>query len=161
MAKRPADLVGFYIPVSRETDFTNEVTDPKTGELVTMPSMAKQEFVSECDINNIIKEYLVTGQIQHVAARAAAGAFLDLPDHLDLQESMAIQAQATAAFGQLPSRVRERFANDPVSFLEFFQNPANREEAGSMGLLEVPPPPPEPTKVEIVNSAASPPSPEK
>lgn len=149
MAKRPTDVVGWYIPVSRETDFRNELPDPKTGELVVQPSMTKQEFIAECDINNIIKEFSPQGLAQLTAAAVAAGGFADLPDHMDLQESMEIQRAASAAFDALPAKVRDRFANDPGRFLEFFHDPANREEADRLGLIQQPAPPPPPVEVVI------------
>ncbi|QCQ84815.1 internal scaffolding protein [Blackfly microvirus SF02] len=141
---RPKNVTGFYIETDRATDYTGELVDPFTGEIYRPPAMTKQEFRDECDINNIIKEYLVTGQIQHISARAAAGAYLDLPSSVDLQESLHIQMAATAAFAGLPSRVRDRFANDPGQFLAFFENPDNRAEAAALGLLATPPTPPEP-----------------
>ena len=102
----------FYRPHKRVT-FDNTKLDLKTGELVEVPSMTKQEFVAECDINNIIKQYSATGQMKHISARAAQGQYLDLPDDLDFQTSLEIVRQAQEAFATLPSGTRARFENDP------------------------------------------------
>lgn len=148
MPKRPTDLFGFYIPRSDETHYSGELTNPVTGEVYKPPSMTKQEFVAECDINNILREYSLTGQINHISARAAQGAFLDLPNPMDFQESLAVLDRAESAFAQLPSPVRERFANDPHEFLAFMSDPKNQDEAKELGLLKQPVPLP---KVEIAN----------
>lgn len=151
MAKQPEltvmPVIGFYHPRPRIGDYTGEVTNPITGEVTTPPSMTKQEFVAECDINNIVKEYLITGQVQHIAAKAAQGQYLDLPQPMDFQESVHVVMQAQQAFESLPSRVRERFGNDPEQFLQFFYDPANADEARELGMLPklapggAPPPP--------------------
>lgn len=136
--------VGFYQPHTRHTDYRGEQVNPVTGEVTRPGTMTKQEFIAQCDINNIIKEFTLTGQVSHISAKAAQGAFLDLPEPMDLQQSLAIVERAQGAFDQLPAKVRERFGNDPVQFMEFMNNPANREEAGQLGLLKTPPVPPAP-----------------
>lgn len=130
----------FYQPHAR-VQANNELVNGVTGEITNPPSMTKQEFVKECDINNIIKMYSVTGQINHISAKAALGAYDDLPDSLDFQESLNTVMAAEAAFMSLPSKTRERFHNEPSEFLEFFSDPKNRAEATSLGLL-IPQPPP-------------------
>lgn len=123
----------FYRPHKR-VQFTGEVQDPKTGELVKLPSMTKQEFVKECDINNILKQYKATGMISHLSARAAQGAYIDLPDSMDFQESLQIVRDAETAFASLPSKLRERFGNNPAEFLMFCADPANAKEMAELGL---------------------------
>ena len=95
--------------------------------------MTKQEFVAECDINNIIKQYSATGQLKHISARAAQGQYMDLPDDLDFQTSLEIVRQAQEAFATLPSSTRARFENDPQNFLAFLSDPANQDEAIKLG----------------------------
>lgn len=139
-------IYGFYRP-HRQVSFDGRVPDPETGELVYQPSMTKQSFVKECDINNILKEFRVTGQIRHMSAHAAAGAYEDLPEPADFQESLHHIMAANEAFATLPSQVRRRFDNDPAEFLKFMADPANQDEAIKMGLAKdnrPPPPPPAP-----------------
>ena len=100
--------------------------------------MTKQSFVQECDINNILKEYKVTGQIRHMSAKAAAGAYQDLPEPMDFQEALHTMQSASSAFDTLPSQVRRRFGNDPGQFLAFMADSANLEEARSLGLMNAP-----------------------
>ena len=105
----------FYRPHKRVT-YDNLKLDMKTGELVDVPSMTKQEFVAECDINNIIKQYSATGQLKHISSRAAQGTYMDLPDDLDFQSSLETVRQAQEAFGTLlfhASPVRKRPGSIP------------------------------------------------
>ena len=123
----------FYRPHAR-VQYTGELLDPITGVLTKPVSRVKQSFVPECDINNILKQYSVTGQIRHISAKAAQGAYLDLPDEVDYQTALQIVKDGSDAFATLPSKTRERFDNDPTNFLDFMANPANREEAIKLGL---------------------------
>lgn len=140
--------VGWFQPHfvgSKMTEWTGEVVDPKTGQLVKEPSMTKQSFKDECDINNIIKAFQVTGIVQHINERASQGMYVDLPDPMDYQQSIEIARQAQASFDSLPSKVRNRFDNDPQKFLEFVAEPANQQEMIDLGLAQdnrpAPPPP--------------------
>lgn len=143
-------LRSHYRPHKR-VQYTGMVVDPKTGELVKLPSMTKQEFQKECDINNIIKHFSVSGMFSHVNVRAAQGSYQDLPDSVDFQESLDVIRAAETAFMSLPAKVRDRFGQDPAEFLAFLGDPANAEEAQKLGLLKPVEPPPEPLEVKVVN----------
>ena len=150
MAKR---LYSFYRS-HRRVGFDG--SHPDTGEV--MPSMTKQSFKAECDINNIIKSFKQTGMVQHINERAAAGAFLDLPEGIDLQEALNTVAVAEAAFMSLPAKIRDRFGNDPEQFLNFIHDPKNEAEARELGLLN--PLPPEPAVVSPGKDAPPAPPPD-
>lgn len=125
----------FYRPhVRSATWFTNEYADKKTGELKQLPSMTKQSFVEQCDINNILKQFKLTGVVSHISSNASQGAYMDLPDDLDYQASMTTIMQGNEAFASLPSKIRTRFENDPAQFLAFMADPANADEIVSLGL---------------------------
>lgn len=149
LPKKLPEVIGFYMPVDRSTDYTGEVAHPITGEVTKPPSMTKQEFVAECDIGNIIKEFTQTGQWSHISSKAQQGAFLDLPAPMDFQESIHVVMAAEQAFSELPALARDRFGNDPAAFLAFMSDPANRDEADRMGLLAKPPKPPEVSVVSM------------
>lgn len=139
---RPA--FGFYRPHPRVEE-RGEVVHPITGEVTRPPSMAKQAHKDECDINNILKQYKLTGIVRHISAKAAQGTYQDLPDPIEFQEALHMVMRAEESFETLPSTVRARFNNDPTAFLEFTTNPANAAELVELGLASVPPaPPPEP-----------------
>lgn len=130
----------FYRPHERSaTWFTGEVVNPQTGEVTRPPSMTKQSFKDECDINNILKQYKVTGMFAHINSKAAQGVYADLPDPLDFQASLEVVRAANDAFASLPSKVRDRFQNNPEAFLAFCTNPANADELVELGLATRPP----------------------
>jgi phage internal scaffolding protein len=158
----PYSRWSFYRPHARVV-YDGTITNPVTGEITSPPSRAKQEFKDQCDMNNIIKAYRLTGQINHVAANAAQGRYEDLPDEFDLQQSLNVVREADAAFASLPAKLRDRFGNDPAKFLGFLSNPENIDEARRLGIINSvkpesggnnPPPPPSPSP------AAPPPAPE-
>lgn len=126
-------LRSFYFPHSRVA-YDPHVVVTATGELVIPERRTKQNHIAECDINNIMKQYSKTGQITHMSAKAAQGAYADLPDDLDFQVSMNIVAEGRSAFATLPAKVRDRFGNDPAQFLAFMADPDNQDEAIKMGL---------------------------
>lgn len=115
------------------------MVNPHTGEVTTPPSMTKQEFKKECDINNVIKSYSQTGMVSHISAKAQMGAYQDLPDSLDFQDSLHIIKQAETAFMSLPAKTRERFNNEPAQFLAFVNDPKNGDELIKLGLRTPPP----------------------
>jgi len=156
-------ILGFYRPHKRVT-YDGTITDPWTGVVTTPERRVKQSFVAECDINNIIKSFSVTGQFNHLSRNAQKGVYMDLPDEQDFQVSMNIIAEATQAFATLPSQVRDRFNNDPAKFLGFMSDPANQDEAIKLGLAtkrsaptaDSPPPP-----IRPADNLSPPPEPPK
>jgi len=134
--KTVVPVIGWYQPHDNSTDWTGETVNPLTGELEKEPSMTKQSFAAECDINNIIRSYSVSGIITHINEKAAIGTYADLPDPIDYQESLNLVMAAEASFASLPSSVRNRFSNDPEQFLAFMGDPANQDEMIALGLAK-------------------------
>lgn len=126
-------LYGFYRP-HRSHPELGELVNHKTGEVTIPPSRTKQSFLPECDINNIVKSYRVTGQFNHMRGNALQGVYEDLPDPQDFQTSLNIMQEASDSFASLPAQVRKRFDNDPAEFLAFMANPENQDEIIKMGL---------------------------
>lgn len=141
----PAPAWSFYRPHARVQEM-NELIDPNTGVVTNPPSRTKQSFLAECDINNIIKQFKVTGQIRHMNEQRAQGSYADLPDPMEFQDALHAVMDAQKSFATLPSHVRARFNNDPASFLGFMADPSNQDEIIKMGLAadNRPPPPPPP-----------------
>lgn len=123
----------FYRPHAR-VRYTGELVNSRTGEIFTPPRRVKQSFVDECDINNILKQYKATGQLKHISANAASGAYLDLPDDMDFQQGLQIVQDGQRAFATLPAKTRDRFGNDPAQFLAFMADSRNQDEAIALGL---------------------------
>lgn len=118
------------------------------------PSMTKQSFKRECDINHIMSRFQKTGVIEF--AKRFEPRYGDATG-VDFRAAMQLIAEAKTMFQELPSSTRARFRNDPANFLEFVNNPANAAEARELGLLkpeEPAPVEPAPMKVQIVAQEA-------
>lgn len=96
-------------------------------------TMTQQHFKDECDVNTILKRYARDGLVSHLATRP--GAYMDLPDSMELQDAIAIMMRAQEDFDALPSAVRKEFDNDPAKFLAFAEDPENTDRMREMGLL--------------------------
>ena len=96
------------------------------------PSLAKQSFRDECDINNILRQFNVTGQLPVGSVQPQYGDFSGITDY---QSALNAVMAAQDSFLQLPAKVRARFDNDPALFVEFASDEANRDEMKALGLL--------------------------
>ena len=103
-------------------------------------SLTRQEFKDECDLDLMLKRFKRTPEGRAALANASGFAegskFLDVSAIPDFQSARAQLAQANASFMALPAIVRRRFDNDSAQFLDFILNPANIEEARSLGLAK-------------------------
>ncbi|WP_445712132.1 MULTISPECIES: hypothetical protein [Pseudomonadati] len=95
-------------------------------------SRTQQNAKEECDINTIVKRFNVTGQLPVQPLQPQYGDFSGVTDYHSAVNAV-IAAQD--AFMALPSKVRNRFANDPAAFVDFCSDEANRDELRDMGLL--------------------------
>lgn len=99
----------------------------------TEDSKTRQSFKEECDINNILKQYIRTGVLTFTNKHAPQ--YGDFPAY-DLKEALQVVKDANAMFADMPAVLRKRFNNNPEEFLEFIQSPDNRAEAEILGLIE-------------------------
>lgn len=101
------------------------------------PSLTKQQFVADADINNIIARFAKTGTIdpEILKANPVSGDFSEIGSY---QESLNAVIHAETLFGALPAKVRDRFGNDPAAFVAFATNEKNRAELVELGLVEKP-----------------------
>lgn len=93
--------------------------------------MAHQSFKDECDINNILRQFAVTGQLPD---NVRVPQYADFEEAFDFKTAMNVIRAAEEAFALMPSDVRDRFANDPARFVDFVNDDANYDEAVKMGL---------------------------
>lgn len=115
-------------------------------------SLTQQSFAPQCDIRNIMAQFKRTGIIQHLtSATEILGDFTDVPDY---RESLDIVIRAQEAFDALPSSWRTKFNNDPANFVDFCQDPNNRDEMIKLGMIEVQNAPLIPTKTSSEDDAA-------
>lgn len=108
-------------------------SDPSFGlDCSNLPSLTRQEFADECDINILMDKYEKTGIISHINPRSPQ--YLDLSDVPDLQTAHQIIQDATREFMALPATTRASFDNDPMKFVQFAENPDNIEKMREWGL---------------------------
>ena len=91
----------------------------------------KQAFKDECNINNIVGQFMRTGQTAHVNSTPPQYGF---HTGLDFRESLELITDAQSQFDSLPAKIRARFANDPAQYLDFATDSANLPEMREMGL---------------------------
>lgn len=91
------------------------------------PSMTDQQWKDDCDVNYIMARYIKTGHLTHLQKKP--GMYADLTAITDLVGAYQDIAQAEEAFSKLPSRLRNKFDNDPVKLVEYLKDPKNLEEA--------------------------------
>lgn len=103
-----------------------------------------------CDINKIMARYAKTGELPPGIGIGSYGDFSEVGEYLDAVTAV---ERAKEQFAALPSKVRERFANDPARLLAFVHDSRNLEEARALGLLGDVPAPATPEPV----AAAKPP----
>lgn len=101
------------------------------GVEFTEPTMTKQAPANEVDINQIMDRYLRTGVLPDPRP-AHYGDATAIPSY---EEAMNIVNQGREAFEALPSKIRERFGNDPGKFLDFVNDESNYDEAVQLGLV--------------------------
>lgn len=132
--KRLVREVQLVAPIERESIIPRNPYSKYEAPLVDFgPSLTKQSFTDECDINHIMSRYEKTGTIEHLNTRLAQ--FADV-DNIDFQQAQNTVIQANELFAQLPAKIREQFDQNPGAFLEFALNPASAPELVAMGLLD-------------------------
>lgn len=103
----------------------------KLNSNTTGPSRTKQSMKDECDVNLILARHSRTGILSHLNQMEAR--YGDLVG-IDFQTAANIVADARSLFEELPAKIRKKFGNNPGQFLEFTDDPANRDKLVEMGL---------------------------
>lgn len=87
------------------------------------PSMTRQEFAAEANINNVLKRYATTGWLvdPNSPRNNRKPQWDDYSKLLDYQDSLNLVIDAQDRFDALPVEIRERFNYDPAKLLVFLQ----------------------------------------
>lgn len=88
-------------------------------------TVTHQEQKETCDINNILEKYARTGLINHVNKYEGQYADVSAIDYQTMQNQV---AQVNSMFAELPAKERQRFNNDPQTFLEFVSQQSNIDD---------------------------------
>jgi phage internal scaffolding protein len=96
-------------------------------------TLTQQHFKDECDINNILRQFNITGLLPEQAISPRYGDFTGISDyHTALNQVIAAEDE----FMSLPAHIRARFENDPAQLIEFLNNSENKDEAIKLGLVD-------------------------
>lgn len=118
-----------------------------TGIEFTEPSLTQQSFRDECDINHILRQFNVTGQLPVGSVQPQYGDFSGITDY---QSALNAVMAAQDSFFALPAKVRSKFDNDPALFVDWASDEANKDEMKALGLLR------EETAQAVVSSPSEP-----
>lgn len=111
------------------------------------PSLTRQEFAEECDINVLMSKYdthVIGGPGNLSPMEPMYADFTQVPD--TLLGYMNFMDEAQRNFMSLPARVRREFDNNAHEFVAYASDPANLEQMRAWGLAP-PAKPPEPAPV--------------
>lgn len=97
------------------------------------PSLTKQQFTNDVDINNIVAKFDKTAMLEHVSK--ANGFYGDVSEIADYKDALNTVIQAEELFYGMSAKIRDRFANDPAKMIEFLQDKGNLDEAISLGMV--------------------------
>jgi phage internal scaffolding protein len=114
-------------------NYDRDAATNESGLACEEPSLAQQHFKDECDINNILRQFNITGLLPDAPLSPRYGDFTGIGDyHTALNRVIAAQDE----FEALPAQIRARFNNDPAELIEFLEDDNNRPEAESLGLVD-------------------------
>jgi len=114
-------------------NYDRDAATNESGLACEEPSLAQQHFKDECDINNILRQFNITGLLPESPLSPRYGDFSGISDyHTALNRVIAAQDE----FEALPAQIRARFDNDPAQLIEFLENSDNRPEAEKLGLVD-------------------------
>lgn len=100
------DMPAWKTPYNHDTNFESD----RTALYCADPSLTKQEFKEDCDINVIIERFIKTGQPPPITLPEHFG---DLTTRLTYFEAATAMAEANKLFYLLPAAKRAEHLNDP------------------------------------------------
>lgn len=114
-------------------------TDEAIGESVAIefkdPSLTQQQYKDEVDLNVMVARMgLHDGSIPPGSMDPRL--FGDFTDAVDLRDVFDRARAATEHFGELPADIRRRFRDNPAELLDWVNDPANVQEAVTLGFLD-------------------------
>lgn len=115
---------------------------------------AQQQFRDECDINTIVRNFGVTGELPQGVRIPFQADFSE--GTYDYRTSLDMLRAADEAFMAYPAEIRARFQNDPERFVAFVSDPANIKQVKEWGLGRAETPLPEPMRVQVIPNPPDP-----
>lgn len=112
-------------------NYDTDAVSRETALVCDDPSLTKQSFAEECDINTIVRQFGLTGKMPDDIVPPT---YADFEGIFDFHSAMNAVAAAGEEFDRLPAKIRARFHNDPGLFVDFCSDPNNLREMVDMGL---------------------------
>lgn len=113
---------------------------PRVQKHFTKPSLTRQEFKEQCDLERIIKRFAQTPDgmraLQNAQGFIEGLRFEDVTTIPDYRTALDAVNAADAKFMALPAVVRRQFENDPAQFLDFCKDPNNLDQLRVWGLAK-------------------------
>lgn len=146
-----------FFPPRAPGNYDPNEASREAGLACPEPTLTQQHQADETDINLIVKRYMQTGVLPQSRLEPLYGDFETFNFH-DAQNRI---RAAEEAFMAIPAEIRQRFNNDPATFVEFAANPENESELIRLKLRdprpEDPVTPPVPSPAPTGGSADPPP----
>lgn len=120
------DMPQWKTPFNHDTNFESD----RTATYCADPSLTKQEFVEEQDINTILERLAKTGEIPAIVLPEH---FMDLSGRTDYFTMASKIADTNRLFYMLPAATRSEFLNDPARWADAV---VQATEAGDADMLE-------------------------
>lgn len=117
-------------------NYDGDKVSDETGLSCPEPTLAQQNFKDECDINYIVRQFGLTGELPGKPLSPQYGDFTGV---LDYHSAVNAVLAAQDDFMELPAQLRSRFNNDPAQLIDFLELEENREEAIKLGLVAAKP----------------------
>ena len=104
----------------------------KVSTVNTKPSMTDQSYKDSTDAKLIVKQFIKTGVINHLAK--VEGQYQDVSEVNSLYESMSKVKEVESYFMDLPAEIRKKFDNDPQKMLHLIVDDEREQEQIDLGL---------------------------
>lgn len=105
----------------------------ESGLACEEPTLAQQQFKDETDINNILRQFNITGILPEAPLSPRYGDFSGIVDY---HSALNAVIAAEDGFMALPADLRARFQNDPENLINFLDDESNKDEAIKLGLVD-------------------------
>lgn len=113
-------------------NYDRDAASDESGLKCEDASKTKQSFAAECDINEVVRRFNITGQIPE---NVRMPTYADFDEVYDFKSALEACQEARESFMMMPAQLRARFHNDPQEFVEFCSQEENHAEAEKMGLV--------------------------
>ena len=114
-------------------NYDTNAASNESGLACEEPSLTQQHFKDETDINNILRQFNVTGLLPESPLSPRYGDFTGINDY---HSALNAVIEAEDGFMALPADLRARFSNNPEELINFLDNPQNKDEAIRLGLID-------------------------